>query len=710
MVMPFNTGLRPVARMMRSGRFWPAAAPLRPATTTLGGGMTMALIRHRLTLAEGLRAAMTLAFLLLMGHALGLPSLSVASLAALMLCLCDTGGTVRSRLPHLLAFTALGAVTYGLFAGLHPFGPAVVLPLAAPLVLCCSLARVWGAKAQSVGMWVMVVLALALDKTADSAAALQYGIMFGVGGLWAVLVTMVVWRINPNRPARRASAEIWRLLAEEVDSLRHATPAPGREWDQTLRAHRRDIRDAIEAAHALLRGTLRARGPLSGRAAQNLLQIEMAEQVSGLLVRLGHVMEHPATPEARLAAARALRLLRPIIVLIRQAILEGPPARPERLEQALSRMLAVAALAPELQEQLERLAPRLRAAMGIATTPRTEAIATTSTAGTQPRWVERVWVPLRANLTWRSAILRHSVRMVVVVLPALSLSFLLPGPLQHWLAITVVLTMQPFFTVTWQRVLGRVSGTMVGALLAALMTAVPAGTVGELVLLVPFSIIAFVARQVNYAAYIACLTPLVILFTETVEPGQNSWLVAGTRALFTLAGGITAIGACTLLWPTWERLRIRTELNGALRRYARFATVALRPAEPDATLFSARREAELSNNNLEASLSRALKEPGPHDTAEVEGALLIDAALRRIGGTLLAIRHDSAATGQDEATRQALADWAPAALEAMADNQPLPLPVQSGLELPALGPLGTRLVDQIRLVGSALSRKPGMAG
>ncbi len=67
--------------------------------------------------------------------------------------------------------------------------------------------------------------------------------------------------------------------------------------------------------------------------------------------------------------------------------------------------------------------------------------------------------PLRANLTWSSAILRHAVRAVVLTVVAIAISLLWWSVYAHWLTITVALTMQPYFAATWQRALERIGGT-----------------------------------------------------------------------------------------------------------------------------------------------------------------------------------------------------------------------------------------------------------
>ena len=41
------------------------------------------------------------------------------------------------------------------------------------------------------------------------------------------------------------------------------------------------------------------------------------------------------------------------------------------------------------------------------------------------------------------------------------------GPYAHWLTITLIVTMQPYFAVTFARALERIGGTVLGGLIAA---------------------------------------------------------------------------------------------------------------------------------------------------------------------------------------------------------------------------------------------------
>ncbi|WP_419539826.1 hypothetical protein [Methylobacterium oryzae] len=63
------------------------------------------------------------------------------------------------------------------------------------------------------------------------------------------------------------------------------------------------------------------------------------------------------------------------------------------------------------------------------------------------RWTRYVG-PLAQNFTPASPNLRHALRASAVAAPALAATLTYAGAFTHWLVMTVVLTMQPFYAAT----------------------------------------------------------------------------------------------------------------------------------------------------------------------------------------------------------------------------------------------------------------------
>ena len=662
-----------------------------------------------LSVAEGVRAALSVAVMVAANEWIAFPPLNEAALAALLTCLCDAGGPIRRRIPALLAFALIGG---GLTAGLgllRSAGLIIVVPCACLLIFCTSLARIWGQSALQVGNLSTVVAVLSLDRSADLHLAGVLAASFVGGSLWAILLTMVIWRIHPFRPARRAVAEVFRrmcALASDLSGLIVAQPSP-QAWADHALAHRRHVRDGIEQARTLVLDTVRARGQASARAGQTLIQVEAADQLFGGLIALSDVLEFAASA-TRTAATRLLHTLRLSLAAIADdTAADLPTADPSRramVERLLDTLAAIGRADPALAGVTEAVIGRLRIA-ALLTTP-----AGLLPGADQPgpgSWRDRVLGPLRANLAWSSAPFRHALRAAVVAGPALIITLPSGNAYAHWLTITLVLTLQPFFALTWQRAVERIAGTVLGGLVAAGLALIVQSPLVTAAVLFPLAVTAFAVRYVSFGLFMACMTPLVVLLSELGRPGESELVIAGIRALYTVLGGLLAVLGCAVLWPSWEPDRLARELRAALGAHAAYADTefaVLLGELPTGALDRVRRDAGVASNNFEASLARALQEPRRSARAGLETAMVVDAALRRLAGRLSSFQHDPAAL-PDRAALAAWREWLRLAFQSLAGGSALP-PGQPAHE--AGGPMA-RIARQIELMDGALRREDKFA-
>ncbi|MBL8667636.1 MAG: hypothetical protein JNM48_09265, partial [Rhodospirillales bacterium] len=116
-----------------------------------------------ISVAEGVRAALACAAVILLHEWVRWPPLLYMALAANLACFSDAGGPLRPRLIALAIFSILGGLIWATFGLLRPLGLPVVVPLACLLIFCTGFARVWGVAAMAAGNVLTVVLVFALD-------------------------------------------------------------------------------------------------------------------------------------------------------------------------------------------------------------------------------------------------------------------------------------------------------------------------------------------------------------------------------------------------------------------------------------------------------------------------------------------------------------------------------------------------------------------
>ena len=661
---------------------------------------------RRVSVAEGLRAALAVSALVLANQWLAWPQMGEASVAAMLACLCDAGGPVRSRVPWLLAFALGGAAITGGFGLLLTLPVWVVVPAACAAVFCLTFLRVYGQSALQLGNLLCVSMVLAMDHRASAAEALALAEGFALGGLWTTLLVLAFWRVRPLQPARSAVAAAYRALALMVADMRGLLPGDGIKarvgkasvatWDEHARAHRRAVRTAIEMARATLVETLTKRGRAHHRTPTAAIRLESADQMFGALIGFADLLESERDPAVLATADRLLRLVRPLLVVLTHAAETDKTVRAAGVERGIA---SLGRLADELPPSLRAVALVIVARLQVAVTLAVpEGFLPLDVPGGAIGWRQRVVGPIRANLDLRSAGLRHALRAGAVALPAFALTQFFPTTYGHWLTITLIMTLQPFFSLTTTRALERTGGTLLGGLLAAGLSIVLQAPWALAAATFPLTSLAFALRPVGFGLMMTFLTPLVVLLSELGRPGSSELTIAGMRALYTLIGASLSVAGGVFLWPSREPTRLRSAVLGALEAHATFADAVFaglgRPVPGG--LDPLRRAAGRASNDLELSLSRALQEP--HRSAQrLEAALVMDGALRRLAGRLTALEL-GAMEGLGDAESVLWRGWVALALRGLIDGTPLPRPPVTSNE--TLGRIGR----QIDLMEGAFSR------
>jgi uncharacterized membrane protein YccC len=291
----------------------------------------------------------------------------------------------------------------------------------------------------------------------------------------------------------------------------------------------------------------------------------------------------------------------------------------EGLRGAASRE-EIAAMRGDARWQLDALAGQLRVALELAAHTTPAGLEEFRAQQQRQPWQLRlagVWAVLRANLSSRSAIFRHAVRLAVCVAACDVLARGMHWDRAYWAPMTAAIVLKPDFTTTLTRGLLRLAGTFAGLALATTLFALVApGPWMQVAFITMFMFVMRWAGGANYGVTVVPLTALVVmLFAMTGIPPEQ---VAVARALNTLAGGSIALIA-NRMWPTWERTLIHESLARLLDAYREYFQAVRdgylepgRESEPEFVerLSRVRQAGRLARSNAEASLERVRVEGG----------------------------------------------------------------------------------------------------
>lgn len=531
--------------------------------------------------------------------AYGLPS----TIGALQTAFADRPGPYRLRLLRMLATASAAALTSGLAVACSRSAAASVLLLLV-LGFGAGLLLTGGPAATQVGVAATAAALILGHRPEPASVAAHLALLVLAGGLGQVVLAVAAWPLGRHRPERLALAGLYRELAGVAQRPpgTHVGPPAGDTVTgvrQTLYGLGHDHGPAVEAYRVLLDEAERIRRELivlagqaerlrgAGRTAQESAIRTALDESAGVLGELAAALEDGRrTDPAVLGPVRAA-------ITAQLAVLD---------EAAGGDLTARAAAA-----RLRSLAGQLRAAVETARTGASE-----GRSGEEPDvyGVRRLRAPvaiLRANLTPSSAVLRHALRVSLLVAGSDLLVRLNGVDRGYWVPLTVLVVLRPDFASTFQRSSMRVAGTIVGLLLAtALVHWIPGGQWYQVALVALFFFGMRLAGPGNLALSAVALAGLVVvlLAIDGIAPHAAVQL----RAEDTLIGGALALAAM-LLSPTWERDLVPSRLGDLLAAYRNYLAAVADPASDLARRQRTRAASRLARTNARASVDRARAEP-----------------------------------------------------------------------------------------------------
>ncbi|MCX2562069.1 FUSC family protein [Acetobacter farinalis] len=526
------------------------------------GVRAIAIAPEQVAVREGLRAGVAVGTVMLLALYLRMPLMAWSAFAAFWTCLVDPGGLLRPRLDAMLKFAALGTVLSGAISAAAGAGPLAAFTGLGVAMFGCALGRLRGPIATQIGVLAAIVAVVAVCYPFPPQTALRVSGLFAVGSIWATLICVLAWPVDPYMPLRLACSA---LLREEERMTRRLLDfmTPGGPSVEQARASvgafRREIRSRIERTRGRI--DVLSADAISSRTRATLLPaVEACDRIFIALIAFEHAVLSGETSRA------ARRTVRVVTTMLHRMAHEAqrPEPRPDRLYRH-QRLLA------RLAEQDTDLFGKGAHVCAQAVQDLIQAWQTLAsgsqqaTRQTEPGALPRPTAP-------RLPAFRHAARLCVSVLVAYAISLTLHLPYAYWAMMAVVVVTQPRVTTTLPRTIERVIGSIAGGLLAAVMGVLL--PVWSIVLLIfPLAAATIALRSVNYALCVMFMTQLFVLVTDLVNPGLG-WDVALARAINNIIGSLVGLAGCLLLWPERRDTPLAAQVAEAFRANIRYAALA----------------------------------------------------------------------------------------------------------------------------------------
>ena len=629
---------------------------------------------RRLHWMRGLRAGIAVLAAMIVCQYFGKP-MGWAALGGFEAILVDNGGPYRSRLTTILTVLLGGAIAC--VAGSLATGALwIAVLVTASFCFAVTFARVLTKELASTSVVILVLYFAGYGGTAHTLAGASWNALAYVfGGLWATVLSLFLWPLDPFRPARLAVAECYALLAEFTAGVRLTASDSSERQVERQRMHelQRHMRVSLEAARTAI-GTTGARITARTIRARSLtVLLETADILFAGTIRWTELYESAADAESQASIAGTMRWLERAERVIGDVLQQRPadggssfaPEGSHSMEHLRKREAELRALHPAPGSLMAHLAdderdallnvevafeavralwsgvePRLTPTASVSTTRRSLLANQDAIAKSGSGW-RAIADAARANWTPRSMMMRHALRMLVV--GAVDVLLMRMAHVSHgvWLAMTSIIVLQPSGTGTVRRGVQRVVGTIAGGILAAIFAAAVHSQEGLIVVITITSIFTLATYAIDYAWYSFFLTPTFVLLAL---PHLRDWHFAGVRMGTTLLGAVVAVLAMRLLWPERERVELERLLArgavadaGYVRAMVRYwqaldakASDESRVRADRSLLAPARRACGLALNDAEEMLDRLVLEPRVGQGARWEEALTFATYLRRM--------------------------------------------------------------------------------
>lgn len=174
------------------------------------------------------------------------------------------------------------------------------------------------------------------------------------------------------------------------------------------------------------------------------------------------------------------------------------------------------------------------------------------------RGIKEGWLRIYHQLTPKSPLFRHAVRMSLVL--CLGYAVIQIFNLEHgyWILLTSLFVCQPNYSATQSRLKLRVAGTLAGVLIGIPILYFVPSLEGHLVLIVISGVLFFALRSVRYAQATMFITLLVLFCFDLLGQGFDIIL---PRIIDTIVGCAIAWVAVSYIWPDWHFRRLPVIIN-----------------------------------------------------------------------------------------------------------------------------------------------------
>jgi uncharacterized membrane protein YccC len=569
------------------------------------------------------------------------------SLGALCICVVDTPGpTIHKRNAMLICNASIFAIAIITgFARLNLYTLGIEIALFSFLF---SMFTVYGNRAASVGTASLLIMIFMMDKANKPDEVLAYSATLLAGGVWYMLQSLLFFQIRPYRAAQQALGEnmldvvkFLRIKADfykadiNIDENYHKLVSHQIQVSQ----HQDIVREILFKSRVLVRESTYASRIL---VITFVDLVDLYEQImathydykdihekfghTGVLEDIANLLSHMADELDNIGFAilSNTRYSKQINFDKELELLKTRIDNVAKTDPAISNLVL-----KKILINLRDLNQRMGDIFNYYNSKSSNLLLEKKTEVEYSKFVTHQEYDPKIffdNLSFSSAAFKHALRVALVCIfgffvtkSAEVLVFadyitgrkLVFGHHSYWVLLTIIVILKPGYSLSKQRNVQRLIGTIAGGIIGVLILVFVHNTVVQFIFLVIFMMGAYSFQRLNYVVSVILMTPYVLILFKFLGVGHLN--IAQERIVDTIIGSVIAFIASYVLFPSWESAQITVNLRDVIYANTHYLVKiadSMTGASVNTTDYKlARKEVYVTSANLSAAFERMTSEP-----------------------------------------------------------------------------------------------------
>lgn len=526
------------------------------------------------------------------------------------------------------------------------FGHSLLLSVSGMFVIgvFAALIRNWSDYGSTIGVGVGFFYLFGISNPTTFWDSLIYAEYIGIGALWAIAIIFLSFPFSASNPMRRSIAVIWKKNTDFLDFVVESYLKKDEERidERALTAKETEIRTAIDKSIELFNRRkensrfkaehydqmieIRKKAAFFGASIKLVLEeLETLKEnellnrnrsilyktisaLSQASARLSIVIFTNRAEDFTLATVRIKRYLIAVNILKKTIAKEQYSSENSAIYQHLYAGLEQAY--NYLQDTIDLIEAKNKFKRS-SYTENYKLSFNHFIAGLQPRvW----WQIVREIFNINSQQFQYSIRVGLGLALSVFLFKFFEINHGHWIALTLLIVIQPYYGATRKKGLERIIGTVAGIIVGGGIMLLPISHASFVIILIFISFFVAYFLRNNYKVGVFFVTIMMVVLMQLSKTG--SWDLILWRVLATVIGAVMALLISLAFWPIWEKQRFPSLLESSLRKNLTYLDQVIQSYAgtlgPGITWHKGRRQAEAANNDLFACIQRMYEEPEAH--------------------------------------------------------------------------------------------------